>query len=82
MGQKAKNSGKKASKVCDKAASVKSVKHNGKKGLIIRTPITIDGVNIFDAGDIVHLTGKIPSRSKSGSRTFGLVGWMSTNMLS
>ena len=55
MGQKAKNSGKKASKVCDKAANGKSVKHNGKKGGLTVVPMQIDGVNIFDLGDIKYV---------------------------
>ena len=55
MGQKAKNSGKKASKVCDKAATAKSVKHNGAKGGLTVVPLQIDGVNIFDLGDIKYI---------------------------
>jgi hypothetical protein len=54
MGQKAKNSGKKASKVCDKAANGKSVKHNGKKGGRTYIQMQIDGVNIFDIGDLKY----------------------------
>ena len=54
MGQKSKNAGKKASKVCDKAATSKSVKHNGEKGSVTHIQMQIDGVNIFDVGDLKY----------------------------
>ena len=41
MGQKAKNAGKKQSKICDKLANAKSVKYVGKTYRVKRTPMEI-----------------------------------------